>query len=88
MVVIFGRNSSICGIFSRVRILRNDKSSNHKNDISTHADSFMHKRVKLQFIWQIKIECGFCRNKNDNHELDAFESVWCNYLVATTSNDQ
>ena len=26
------------------------------------------KRVKLQFIWQIKIECWFCRNKNDNHE--------------------
>ena len=26
------------------------------------------KRVKLQFIWQIKIEYGFWGDKNDNHD--------------------
>ena len=41
------------------------------------------QRLKLQLTWQIKIECGFCWNKNDNHEssqnaltLYVWPSIW------------
>ena len=80
MVVIFVRNSAIWGIFFAVRILRNDKSSLYTKkryyQVTKLISALMwmvlyikivFKRVKLQFIWQIKIECCFCGNKNDNH---------------------
>ena len=75
MVVIFVRN-----FFFSVRILRNDKSSLYRKKCYYQATRTMlalmriilciklvFKRVKLLFIWQIKIDCWFCGNKNDNH---------------------
>ena len=80
MVVIFVRNSAICGIFFYVRILRNFKSSLYPKKCCYQVTrmilavmrivlciKIVFIRVKLQFTWQIKIECGFGWNKNDNH---------------------
>ena len=69
--------------FFPVRILRNDKSSLYPKkryyQVKTLISALMRmvlcikimfKRVKLQFIWQIKIVCGFCGNKNHNHGIN------------------
>ena len=42
----------------------------------SRADFAVFKRVKLQFIWQIKIEYGYCGNKNDNHDSSCNSSSW------------
>ena len=103
MVVIFVRNSAICGIFFPVLILRNFKSSLYPKKYCYEGTRMMlalkriilcikivFKRVKLQFTWQKKIECGFCRNKNDNHELKwtVVNSVSCNFLVIVRESYQ
>ena len=42
------------------------------------------KRVKLQFTWQMKIECGFCWNENDNHD-GKFSQILC-YMARPSIN--
>ena len=72
MVVIFVRNSAIFGIFFPVRILRNDKSSLYPKKCYYQVTrmilalrrialciKIVFKRVKLQFIWQIKFSADF-----------------------------
>ena len=62
--------------FFSVRILRNDKSLLYQKKcyyqvtrmilalmLTVLCIKMVFKRVKLQFIWQIKIECGFCEIK-------------------------
>ena len=70
--------------FFSVRILRNDKSSLYPQKCFHQVTRMlltlmrivlciriMFKHVKLQFIWYIKVKCGFCGNKNDNHDDNA-----------------
>ena len=49
---------------------------------------FQHTRLDSFGKQHFETQKHLLHNETFNHQLDAFESVWCDHLVVRTSNDQ